>query len=671
MNDFIIPVEGQHEYVVGIDFGHGETSADICHIQWNERFNQLESPETLEIIHNLKAIKSALLIEEIPNGDGGVTRKCFIGDEAISRYTSQHRKSTDGNVRLSYYACFKKAPSLMTEQDKEIMSIFMHEVYKHLRQHYPQLTDNNHLVYIACPSNPQKWDSDELRLYCRIALDAGLPIARIDDDSIGIIRESRAAFLKARFNPATKTSIKEGILLIDFGSSTVDLTYYSSLHTNKPIDGGGDCGASHFESIILKDLIKHNPVISEAITQFPSAETAILLSIRESKERFYKYTEEDLEVSISLTKVTAGAIQGSIEEYYSADQIDSLMSSYKDSVRECFSTFEKEVTNGKPIKLLFMTGGASRMGFVQEIAKSVFHYDDEVFIETDPSLTISNGIALAGRADLRAYALRNKLLSKLELSDNKAADVISGTAKMAAISSINLMEANYKSFAESPDSLSISSLEDRLKNSLLQVSYTTSLNKIYSNELRTSINSLINELNDIVGNYFPDESIPQISPNKVFYLSNVTNTPIDSIIRDSINTVSENLFEGSLKMIGILVGGVFSFGLAAIFVILAKSKAFFKGEKDDTDFWELVDEISDVLTPDWRDEYSNLSQRKRKKVYSQFLEKKNAYLKTLETTIEKELTGKPKLVSSINEGFISEAKGYIIEQINRVRLMLN
>ena len=29
------PNPQQHKYVVGIDFGHGETSAAICNLQWN------------------------------------------------------------------------------------------------------------------------------------------------------------------------------------------------------------------------------------------------------------------------------------------------------------------------------------------------------------------------------------------------------------------------------------------------------------------------------------------------------------------------------------------------------------------------------------------------------------------------------------------------------------
>ena len=560
----------------------------------------------------------------------------------------------------------------MSELDKEIMTIFMREVYRRIRERCVQLTDDNHIVYIACPSNPQKWNDEELQLYCQLALDAGIPIAKIDDDSVGIIRESRAAFLKARSNPSSKSSIREGILLIDFGSSTVDLTYYSSLHTDKPIDGGGDCGASHFESIVMEDLVKQNPNVKDAVTQIPASKTAILLSIREAKEKYYRYSEEDLEVSLSLTKVTAGAIKGSIDEYYSSETIDSLMSDYKLSIKECFSRFEQNVTLGKPIKLIFLTGGASRMGFVQDLAKEVFHYNDKVYIEPDPSLTISNGIALAGRADLRAYALRKKLLSSPGLTERISPDVLDVTADRVASSAIEIIEKNYKRFAESSSSLSISSLENDLTNSVKSLPCSSFLNDSFTDILRRKVNNLITkDLNNIVGNYFPDESIPQISPNRKFSVSSVSNTSIDTVIGDSVSTITEDFFEGTLKVIGTLVGGVFSLGLAVIVVLVKKIVAFFQGTSDDTDFWDLVDEISGDLMPNWRDKYSSLDKGKREKVYAKFKENKTSYCNTLKSSIKKDLEGKSDLVTSINNGFTNESKGYIVEQIKRFRLMLN
>lgn len=672
MRNFVTPKEGQHVYVIGIDFGHGETSADICNIQWSNNFNGLESPEPIEILHNLKAIKSALLIEETVDAGGELSSKYYIGDEAVERYSSQHRRAKSDNTRLSYYAYFKKAPSLMNKQEKEIMTVFMREVYLRIRQRCVNLTDDNHVVYVACPSNPQKWNDNELKQYSQIALEAGLPIARIDDESVGIIRESRAAFLKARFNPSSKASIKEGILLIDFGSSTVDLTYYSSIHTEKPIDSGGDCGASQFEEIIMHDLVQRNATVSEAIERMPSSRNAMLLSIREAKEKYYRYSEEDLEVSFSLTKVTAGSITGVIDEYYSPEEIDALMGDYKNSIRECFSSFEKSVTHGKPIKLIFMTGGASRMGFAQNIAKEVFNYKDKIFIESDPSLTISNGIALAGRADLRAYALQNSLLKSSYIETDISSKVVNTAAYDIRDKIIEKLELCYSNFANSGSS--ISSLEKSIKSSISYVGANSYLKNAFSKELRQEVNNnIIPELNSIVGNYFPDEKIPTIAPSREFSIAvDINNNAIETAISDSVSTITEGILEGTLKFIGTILGLSATATFATIEWGARKIRDFFATDgKVTAKSWDdIATDISRDLIPEYRDKSSSLDKSQRDKVRNYFIQNKEKYKEDIYKSIKRDLD-KDEVKNAIKRDFPEEVKKYILEQIKNVRLMLN
>ena len=60
---YINPNKLTHQYIIGIDFGHGETSADICNIQWDDNFLALTPPEPIEIFNGVPAIKSVLLVE--------------------------------------------------------------------------------------------------------------------------------------------------------------------------------------------------------------------------------------------------------------------------------------------------------------------------------------------------------------------------------------------------------------------------------------------------------------------------------------------------------------------------------------------------------------------------------------------------------------------------------
>ena len=43
MANLIIPDKSRHQYVVGIDIGHGETSAAIVPIEWDKSAGQRES----------------------------------------------------------------------------------------------------------------------------------------------------------------------------------------------------------------------------------------------------------------------------------------------------------------------------------------------------------------------------------------------------------------------------------------------------------------------------------------------------------------------------------------------------------------------------------------------------------------------------------------------------
>ena len=451
MNNFITPNKYVHKYIIGIDFGHGETSADICNIQWDDNFLLLEDPMPIEIFNGQKATKSVLLVENGTDINNELTSTYYVGQQAIEKYLNKHRqKGADRLNQSRFYCYFKQIPSLMEENGTvEVMKQFMRGIYLQIRKQRSELTDNNHIVYIACPSNDRKWTNEELKNYAEIALDAGLPLVKIDDNSIGIIRESRAAFIKARSNRSSNYAIKEGILLIDFGSSTVDLTYYSSLYVQKPEDGGDDCGAYHVEDAIFNQLIQDNDLARQCSEDSTSASFALKLGIRESKEKFYTCNSEELAISLSATKLSGGKVSGEIEKYYSDDDINKMLSSYKSSIKKCFMDYRDNHLNNHPIKLVFLTGGASRMDFIKDIVCEIFNYQGDFYRELDPSLTISNGIALAGRADLRSSSLLDELLPKIDTIVNQSdvAEKVIESGSIAITGTVlDIIENNYLAF---------------------------------------------------------------------------------------------------------------------------------------------------------------------------------------------------------------------------------
>lgn len=666
--EYIRPNKDKHKYVIGIDFGHGETSADICNIQWDDSYLKLAAPDPIEIFNGVPAIKSVLLVEK----NEGQTQY-YIGQQAINRY-SNPKSHTQTNY-FSFYSYFKKIPSAMSIEEKEIMCTFMAQVYLQIRRQRQELIDGNHVVYIACPSNSDKWTDNELKLYADIALEAGIPLAKIEGQSVGIIRESRAAFLKARTNPSSKASIKEGILLIDFGSSTVDLTYYSSKYTKRPIDDGGEnCGASNVEIKITKELKERNPIVNDAITAVPSADTALLLTMREAKEKFYTFEGEDMECSISVTKITGGAVRGSVEEFFSNADISQILKEYLVEVRECFEKFRDEYIAELPIKLIFMTGGASRMSFIQDIARDVFQYKGEFYKEPNPSLTISNGIALAGRADMRTFAMEEQLLKNSVITNaDIASQTIEDAASDIADEVIRKVEAKYSSFASRSYDDSISSLESDIKSAIDSINFSAYLSSAYTSRLRRTANEqVMPKINDIVKDYFPDFEIPNIGSSTMFSLSVNANSisTLSSMISTSVDKITEGLIEGLAKVVwNVGMGAVVAVeGVAANLGIGLVN--LFRSDKNQIEYVDVGDAIDGVVI-NFRDKTTKLSSSRRADVKNEFVTKKSTYRSSINSDIKNKLNSDASLKTQLNEKGRSEIKNYIKAQIASARLMLN
>ena len=159
------------EHVIGIDLGHGETSAAICSLQWDTSVEQLEPVKDLKLSGNKAVIPSAITFL-----DDGSAR---VGDSAFN---------TELLKKAKVHVGFKRKPENVSGEAEQTMIRFMKEVYNRIRFSYAGiLTDGNHLVYIATPSG---WDKDTKQLYVRMAQIAGLPTP-----NDGVTSESRAAFV--------------------------------------------------------------------------------------------------------------------------------------------------------------------------------------------------------------------------------------------------------------------------------------------------------------------------------------------------------------------------------------------------------------------------------------------------------------------------------------------
>ncbi|MDE6084667.1 MAG: hypothetical protein K2G11_09295 [Muribaculaceae bacterium] len=388
------------EYVIGIDLGHGETSAAICPMQWDTAEDQLDPAKDLEMEPNRKVIPSAITI--LNDGTAKIGTAAF--DPNILK---------QANVNV----CFKKRPENILGDSEQLMIRFMEEVYRKIRENNSgMLTDTNHLVYIATPSG---WDKTAQNLYLEMARKAGLPMG-------GITKESRAAFVRAQHDPTANLgrNIDKGAIVFDMGSSTLDFTYHNSKLSNM-IDNGYDCGASFVEKSMYQAIENSNEAVREFRTKYPDLVDYLLFEVRKAKEEIYfdtsrKYKktinfedfidDEDLEDERFRLKFESGELNQFLEG-----------NGYIGSIRKAMEDYKSNHINGHNIYGVFLTGGASRMDFIKPLVVQCWNVpEDKIFRDQDPSLTISEGVAEVARIDLRTSDLDKDLQPLLDKTNGKA-----------------------------------------------------------------------------------------------------------------------------------------------------------------------------------------------------------------------------------------------------------
>lgn len=374
------------EFIIGIDFGHGETSAAFYDLKNQEK-------KDLDILPGLKVVKSAVAILE---QEGKET--ISIGDAAIQ----------NAPLAKDFQIAFKKRPSEMNKIERGRMVAFMKGVYAEILNNHPDYKTRHHVVYIARPSQDELWKSEE-EAYLKIAEDAGLPVA-------GIQKESRAAYFRARTQPDSKIDkqVRAGVLIVDFGSSTIDFTYLNS-KLSKPIDDGRPLGASEVEKTLLRYAMG-NPsdgYMPEFVKLYGNNKESIpynqmLYKFREAKEQYYGKKLPVFSVSFDyglLTSSEKTPIYGfggiaipreKIKEILGENREDGYIWKVKDAVK----SFKKNKLKDNKVACVYLTGGASRMDFVRQVFMEAFNLDEAHCPSDDnPSVIVSQGVAHLSYAD--------------------------------------------------------------------------------------------------------------------------------------------------------------------------------------------------------------------------------------------------------------------------------
>lgn len=535
------------EWVIGIDLGHGETSAAICPMQWDTPESQLERPTDLEIGANSKVIPSVMTI--MANGDA------YIGESAFKH---------DNLEGAQFFAYFKKRPVDANGKDEKIMIRFMHEVYKLIcEKNSDKLTKGNHVVAIATPSG---WDKKAQDVYKTMAEKAGIPIEFVT-------KESRAAFVRAQHDATSglSRSIDKGAVVFDMGSSTLDFTFMNRSKSSDLIDHGYDCGASYVEKMMFHNLESSKPVIKEFENKYPKLTATLLYKTREIKEHFYFDPKSKVKKIINLDEfVDDEDFEEPIKIKYEPGELDEELdeAGYIGQIRDAMIDFQSNYLNGAKIYGVLMTGGASRMDFMKDLIAECWNVDpSQIYRDQDPSLTISQGVAEVARIDMLTGGMDESLES--EFAKYRDGKVIAETFMKGFEGILNeQIHQNVKNmmvyFRNSTENHSLNDLQNGISNSV--DSAISDLTDNLEGAIQGCIEDETKELREKVDNvvaYYSSQGVnikvPEIN---ISNLDGLDGIDFDNVIASISNQINEQSDGWSDFITGAAIGGVVAFLLS-------------------------------------------------------------------------------------------------------------
>ncbi|MFD8968900.1 Hsp70 family protein [Streptomyces sp. NPDC059568] len=390
--------------IIGFDLGHGDTAVTKVHAGTRQDSASLGDrnapPEIVELGGDRKQLVTSVTVT--PEGE------VLVGEAAF-----------EGAKESETFVAFK-SPYLDREEVRRPLELFARRVVEEIRE--SRLTDSGRVRWIF--GHPSGWDAEQVAGYRELLAGVCAP------DEVSLVPESRAALLYARdagdvpeSEALTSTSLTASTLIVDIGSSTTD--YTSIVHgTSRPVDHGNVVlGAHLIDKAVLELAIDRSPD-AERIRAALAAETSrsarqvLEITCRKLKEKFFsinpqrfannpntgvRTTEEvftrDGDVLELRIKIDRNDMARLLDTPQPALDGLSWHNAYRRDLGAALSH------TGGEVDMILLTGGPSRMRFVQETARELAP-DAQVMLGTEPEFAIARGLALAGRMDERTRGFR-------------------------------------------------------------------------------------------------------------------------------------------------------------------------------------------------------------------------------------------------------------------------
>lgn len=663
------PNPQQHQYVVGIDFGHGETSAAICNLQWNVSAGRSDLDTTDIRINDKNTGNEKVLVSAISIIEG---EKPQIGENAFD--AKQLDAST--NIRV----CFKQPPMDIDGSEEKLMSTYMAIVYQKIREMQPELTDDNHVVYIARPSG---WiDKDVKERYCQMALNANIPLA-------GLTSESRAAIFYALNNPKIgfARQIDKGAIVFDLGSSTLDFTYLAQ--DENAIDYGYPLGASIIDKAIFVDKFLSNEKVRFFLENNPQYENALLFEARKIKEDIYKRDDETAEIdhSFLLSNVISKGCQDyqalrreCVEVEYSGivdlnNQLEQQVH-YLSDLEKALQDFKENHIPNKTINGVFLTGGASRMNFIRNIiCKTYGLTPEQVRLDPDnPSLTISRGIAMLGRADSVSNILEQKLLEKISHRDISPSydRLVENLAHSIGQKAWQIAVSELTKFKNSSTDLSVNDLEKQIRTAMYSYA-SRELKLSILNAIQQSISSssddIRQELNKIISFYAPGRELKATNKKDITTLQTQTiESQLNQLTNSIVNTLAEQVTSNVGEIIADIIWAILGLFLWGVFYIGYKVLQYGWNHLTKTEEERKIEERKKKEEQKREAKQKKLNKSTREECYQKIMEQSPESQKQITNSIMKDLSSNQQLRNSILPEIERYSKDFVLKNIQSVRI---
>ncbi len=445
----------------------------------------------------------------------------------------------------------------------------------------PQHARKNIELLVGCPTTGDWIGETEKNAYTELVKTA----TGIND--VRIIPESRAAMFSSVEN-SSHVSAVNGAVVFDFGSSTADCTYM--LLGRKLLEFSWTLGASEVEHQMMREALSATMNMNGAFN--PDLDNLMDISdeLRIAKETYYNglypplgkslvctFTEAEthspIEGMVRICEGFMNGITGDREFSVICDSTSSMEGSWESLCLEFFKEAKRRIENATykndkgeevncSINTVIITGGASKMGFIEPLCKQVFNSPDVTIItnKVNPSHTVSNGLGWVAVTDSNLPECKKRVHDRV-LQDSKFEDMVNNISQDVFECVKSIAEKEVRAWADLPgDTATVAELKVSIEAAMKEESTVKKLREICDNNIdewkafvADAIEIAINE--EVKSLYSGNVAKSLMLPKDIWKELNSSNMETDTIDMDGIldnidfNGITTQVIKGIIQLV--------------------------------------------------------------------------------------------------------------------------